>query len=236
MPRRSRLRSLQLRERLDAWAVLPLDEHIAGPVVGPRVEDFSRQLFIVGDGVGGHGLAQDQVALALEELPYRGLVLDIEPFDAQLDVKLLGQGSCQLEVEPWAIFLGAGIGQVGGVEADDQLSALADAVPGVRGMPVAGWMPSKRRAERHSRAGIDLSQFSRLGELGQRPVDLHQKLRILGPHRQGHVPALARHVLGHEPQAELRMPIQVPGGEVGVQETRRPAGRPESRPGALRAT
>ena len=78
--------------------------------------------------------------------------------------------------------------------------------------------PVKGRTERHPEAGIDLSQLSRLGELGQRPVDLHQELCILGPHRQGHVPALARHVLGHEPQAELGMTVQVPGGEVGVQE------------------
>ena len=63
-----RLRSLQLRQRLDARAVLALDEHIAGPVVGPRVEDLARQLFIVGDGIGVDGLAEDQVALALEEL------------------------------------------------------------------------------------------------------------------------------------------------------------------------
>ena len=76
----------------------------------------------------------------------------------------------------------------------------------------------ERGTERHAGVGVDLPQFSRLGELGQGPVDLDQKLRILGPHRQGHVPALARHVLGHEPQLEPGMLVQVPGGEVGVQE------------------
>ena len=67
--------------------------------------------------------------------------------------------------------------------------------------------------------GVDLSELARLGELSQGPVELDQELRVLGPDRQGHVPALARNVLGHEPQtAELRVLVQVPGREVGVEE------------------
>ena len=61
------------------------------------------------------------------------------------------------------------------------------------------------------------SQLSRLSKLGDGPIDLHQKLRVLGPHRQGHVPALARYVVRQQPQAELGMLVQIPGGEVGVQ-------------------
>ena len=56
--------------------------------------------------------------------------------------------------------------------------------------------------------GVDPSQLARLGELGQGPVDLHQELRVLGPDRQGHVPALAGHVLAHEPQPELGWPCR----------------------------
>ena len=100
-----RLRPFQLRQGMNTRAVLTLDEHITRPVVGPRVEDFPRQLFIVGNGVVRDRLAQHQVALTLEKLPDRRLVLDVEPVDAQLDAKLLGQGSRQLDVKARALTL-----------------------------------------------------------------------------------------------------------------------------------
>ena len=68
----------------------------------------------------------------LEELSDRGLVLDVEPVDAQLDVKLLGQGSRQLDVKPRLLTLRGGVRQVSGVHADDQLSPIPNALPGIR--------------------------------------------------------------------------------------------------------
>ena len=76
---------------MNVRAALSLDKYVTGPVVRPRVEDFPRQLFIVGDSVVRNSLAKHQVALAAEELPDRGLVLDVEPVDPQLDAKLLGE-------------------------------------------------------------------------------------------------------------------------------------------------
>ncbi len=68
--------------------------------------------------------------------------------------------------------------------------------------------------------GVDLSQLSRLGKLSQGSVDVQQQIAVLGAHSQGHVPALARHVVRHEPQRKLRMLMEVPGGKIGVQERR----------------
>ena len=118
--------------------VLAADEHVARPVVGPRVEDLARQRLVVGDGVRVHGLAEDQVAPALEQLADRGLALGVEPVDPELDAEPLGQGPGQLDVEARALVPGAGVGQVGGVHADDQLAAVADPAPGVGGAGAGG--------------------------------------------------------------------------------------------------
>jgi hypothetical protein len=66
--------------------------------------------------------------------------------------------------------------------------------------------------------GVNPSELARLGELGQGPVDFHEELYVLGPYRQGHVPSFARSIPGHEPETELRVPMQVPGREVCVEE------------------
>ncbi len=84
MPRRCDLSPLQLGQRPDARAVLAADEHVARPVVGPRVEDLARQRLVVGDGVGVDGLAEDEVAPSLEQLAHRGLAVDVEPVDPEL--------------------------------------------------------------------------------------------------------------------------------------------------------
>ena len=118
-----------------------------------------------------------------------------------LTLKPLGQGPRQLDVEPRAVVPGAGIGQVGGVHADDQLAAVADPRARCWGRSACRAVAREGGTERHAVLGIDLPELARLGELGQGPVDLDQELRIPGADRQGHVPVLAGHVLGHEPQA-----------------------------------
>ena len=61
--------------------------------------------------------------------------------------------------------------------------------------------PGKWRMKRHSRWHCrSVCNSLRFRKLAQGSVDLHQKLCVCGPHCQGHVPALARHVIWQQPQ------------------------------------
>ncbi len=70
-------------------SILAPDQHVARAVVGPRIEDLPGQWLIVGDGVGGHGLAQDQVATALDQFAHRRLAMDIQPLEAELHMETI---------------------------------------------------------------------------------------------------------------------------------------------------
>ena len=199
-------------------AVLAAHEHIAGAVVGARVEDLARQRLVVGDGVGVDRLAEDQVAAPWSSSPTAVSRWTSSQSSRSRTPSRSARARASSTSKPGRSSFARGIGQVGGVHAHDQLAALADPPPGL-GRRIR--RPARRRERgliRHAELGVDLPELAGLGEPGQGPVDLHQELRILGPHGEGHVPALAGHVFGHEPQAKLRVLVQVPGGEVRVEQ------------------
>ncbi len=68
-----------------------MGEQIPGSIIRLGVNDLSREVFVIRDGVIGDGLSENQVALLLQELSHRGFMPHVEPIDAQLQLKLLRQ-------------------------------------------------------------------------------------------------------------------------------------------------